>query len=200
MASENGRHPELGMEDTSGTVDEGADQPAETQIVEEPDEPVNPDDRTRAETEAARASLSYARGPRKKYKGPRSLSIMLLVVGMVIAVGIYAFQWALRMSEKNERNAGINELKELEERDTMATVQAKLVPYKTAALRAKVGDPELIWRPPGREFKGLAPEEKARMQDLLSKFGSQFKPDEKEQQQIDEARMIDVTHSRPSGG
>src|SRR5687768_16386466 len=74
-----------------------------TYPVDEPDEPVNPDEKTQAETAAARHVLSSPRRPARPYKGPRSIAIMLLVLGLVIFMGSYAISWALRIREQNQK-------------------------------------------------------------------------------------------------
>src|SRR4051794_915542 len=112
---------------------------------------------------------------------------MLFVVVMVMAVGIYALQWALRMSDNNDKR----ELRTLEERSVMSDVQAKRSAQMTAMARATSGDPELVVKPPGKIYSPLTPGEKARMQDLLAKFGPQFKPDAKQQEQIDDVAMTE---------
>src|SRR4051794_37565847 len=128
MASENGQHS-----DHSATETAAAEQmeSAEQQIIQEPDEPVNPDAATQAETEAAREGLYRTRSPRKRWKAPRSITIMLVVIAMVMAVGIYALQWALRMGENNDKG----ELRALEEREVMSGIQARRTAQLTAIHR-----------------------------------------------------------------
>jgi hypothetical protein len=113
---------------------------------------------------------------------------MLFVVAMVMAVGIYALQWAFRMSENNDKG----ELRGLEERSVMSEVQAKRSAQMTAIARATSGDPELVVKPPGFIYSPLTAGEKARMQELLARFGPQFKPDARQQEQIDDVNATEA--------
>src|SRR5687767_4743712 len=121
MSKENGKYPTQGDGEPGVPVDESrpsAEAGAEGTIpVDEPDEPVNPDEKTRAEITAARHALSSPRMGRRPYKGPRSIAIMLLVVGMIIFMGAYAISWALRLREQNQKG----DLRKLEEREVMST-------------------------------------------------------------------------------
>jgi hypothetical protein len=157
------------------------------EVLDDPDEPQHPDEATRAGVEAARIALRPS-APRRPYKGPRSISIMLLILGLIVAVGVYGIQWALRMHDKNEHY----DLRELEERDVMAGWQQKYV-------RLKFG-PDSDVAPPGKVWEPLKPDERARAEALRARFGSQFKPDEKQRMLIDEVEALQAQRGPPASG
>ena len=186
MSTENGKHQHGPRDDPNAPLEQPLTAEGEaTYAVEEPDEPVNPDEATRAETAAARQVLSMPRRPARPYKGPRSIAIMLLVLGMVIFMGSYAISWALRIREQNQQG----DLRKLDEREVMSTWQAE---YKL-----RKWGPNATTEPPGTIYPPLTPEERSKYNALKAKFGGQvqpFKPDALQQAFINDVLML-----RPEG-
>lgn len=155
-----------------GTAEDGA-------VIDDPDEPVNPDESTRAETEAARAALTST-APRRKYRGPQSILIMLFVVATVIATGIYAVVWYERIKEADDRG----DLRRLEEREVMAKFQRRSKVLKFGP------DSDVV--PAGLVYEPLTPLERGTMRRLQQRFGAgQFKPDDKQNMFVREVRELE---------
>lgn len=142
----------------------------ESPIVDDPDEPLHPDEQTVAETEAAQVSL-HSNAPRRKYKAPRSLSIMVLVVAMIMTLGVYVIYWANGLLESREKNQLIT----LEARDFLSR-------WEQLYLKARG------FRAAGEEHAPLSVEERGQLETLKQKYGSLYKPDAQQLQFVEEVR------------
>lgn len=191
MASGNGQYDGDGTLHQADALHDPAPPTAGETVVDDPDVPADPDEPTRAQTFAARAALASARGPRRRYRGPWSIPMLLLVIGLMAAMGVYGLVWFTRLQEKNDRA----DLRNLQERAVMAGWRAE---YKR--LRARQLPPELAdSEPPGRGYDPLTPAERARYEGLLARFGQQFKPDEGQQAFIREAESLQARFAPNTG-
>ena len=153
----------------------------EPQVVDDPDVPADPDDRTRAETEAAQSALYAPAAGRRRYKGPRSIALLLLVIVTVFGLGVYAVVWSDRLRMKNERI----QLRELEKRHVMSEWQQR---YRVLRF-----GPDSDVQPPGVVYKPLALGERARYDALIKQYGTQFEPTDIERRLIDETKGLQAT-------
>jgi hypothetical protein len=161
--------------------------PSAEAIVDDPDEPENPDEKTVAETEAARAALSPT-ARRRRYRGPQSILIMLFVVGLVVATGVYAVIWFQRIKAQDD----MADLRILEEREAMSLFQRRSVELKKDQF-----PPGAKVLPAGFVYQPLSAAERAQMLQLRQRFGLQFKPDDKQNMLINEVREYETARGLP---
>lgn len=160
-------------------------------VIDDPDVPVDPDDRTRAEADAATAAvyaLPSAAAARRNRRGPRSVLLLVLVIVGVFGLGVYAVVWSDRLRVKNERI----QLRELERRHVMAGWQERNRVLKFG--------PGSDIQPAGVVYKPLAPGERARYDALVKQHGSQFEPTDIERALIDETKQLQAAYAPPAAG
>jgi hypothetical protein len=184
----------------SGSDASAADGSAADAIVDDLDVPENPDEGTRAGAEAARLAVAST-APRRRYRGPRSILIMLFVLALVMVTGVYALFWYQRIKEQDDRG----DLRKLEEREVMVRFQRR-----AAELKQGFYPPDAkVVLPAGIVFEPLAADEVGRMRQLQRRFpGGQYKPDAKqamliqEVHELEEARGLTPTSAvaTPPGG
>ena len=159
----------------------------EPQVVDDPDVPADPDERTRAEIEAAQSALYAPAASRRRHKGPRSIALLLLVIATVIGLGVYVVYWFDQMRVRNEQI----QLRELEKRHVMSGWQQR---YKVLRF-----GPDSDVQPPGVVYRPLAPGERARYDVLIKQYGTQFEPTDIERRLIDETKGLQAMMQPATG-
>ncbi|QOV88543.1 hypothetical protein [Humisphaera borealis] len=186
------RQPDAFVEAGEGSA-EAADSSADADqpIVDDLDTPAHPDEKTIAETEAAFAALHYSGDKgRRKYRGPRSVVILVLVLLGIVGLGIYAVIWSDHLRQKNEKI----ELRVLEERHVMATWQ-----QRNNEIRQKIYErsfPGEKIAPANSIYKPLSASDKALYDARMAQYGTQFEPDANQKALIEETKKL-VEQFRP---
>jgi hypothetical protein len=164
-------------------------------VVDDPDVPTDPDDRTRAEAEAARGgrvrpadTVAVASAARRTRGGPRGVLLLGLVIVGVLGLGVYAVYWSDQLRMKNERIR----LRELERRHVMAQWQQR---YKVLRF-----GPDADVQPPGVVYAPLAPADRAAYESYIKQYGSQFEPNDLERALIEDAKRLQAQYAPPATG
>jgi len=153
-------------------------------IGEEADVPAEPDEQTAASAEAAYNAVHYGRPDTRRFRKPRSIALLLLVVGGIVGLGAYAVVWSDNLRVKNEKIR----LRVLEERHVMSTWQQKNAEVKQQQMDRVM--PGMKIAPANSIYQPLNPQEKAAYDALYAKYGKQFEPDENEKVLIEETRNL----------
>lgn len=161
-------------------------------IEDDPDVPVNPDEQTVAETQAAYEAVHYsALSGQKKYRGPRSIAILVLVILGILGLGVYAVIWSDHLRQKNEKI----ELRVLEERHVMSTVQQRNQDIRQRQYELSYPGQKLA--PANNVYRPLDAQEKALFDRRLAEYGTQFEPNENQKALIEETKKL-IAASTPA--